>query len=151
MLPTGNVPPLFHCFGLVLGNLAAWAHAACIVYPSPIFNAPAIVEAVVGEKCKALHGVPTHFLAVLAEVEKRRSGDPGSESGEDGEQGQVGKKGGKNERREEFERGFERLRTGIAAGAPVPIELMRRLIDELGLVGLTNAYGMSTCSPSLSQ
>lgn len=116
----GNVPPLFHCFGLVLGNLAAWSHGSCIVYASPVFNAPAIVDAVLHEKCSALHGVPTHFLGVLSELARRRAGG------------------------EELK--FERLRTGIAAGSPVPIELMRRLIDEMGLVGLTNAYGMSMLS-----
>lgn len=68
----GNVPPLFHCFGLVLGNLAAWTHGAGIVYASEIFDLPSIVDAVVGEKCTALHGVPTHFLGVLSEVEKRK-------------------------------------------------------------------------------
>jgi hypothetical protein len=57
---------------LVLGNLAAWTHGACIVYPSEIFNPEAIVDAVVEEECTALHGVPTHFLGVLAEVQKRR-------------------------------------------------------------------------------
>ena len=57
---------------LVLGNLAAWTHGACIVYPSEIFNPEAIADAVVEEECTALHGVPTHFLGVLAEVEKRR-------------------------------------------------------------------------------
>ena len=59
---------------LVLGNLAAWSLGACIVYPSEIFNPPAIVDAVVQERCTALHGVPTHFLGVLAEVERRRAG-----------------------------------------------------------------------------
>lgn len=69
--PQGNVPPLFHCFGLVLGNLAAWSHGACIVYPSPIFNPLAIVDTLVAEQCSALHGVPTHFIGVLGEIEKR--------------------------------------------------------------------------------
>lgn len=87
------MPPLFHCFDecfatsltkyldlprirdtrLVLGNLAAWTHGACIVYPSEIFNPPAIVDAVTQERCTALHGVPTHFLGVLAEVQRRRA------------------------------------------------------------------------------
>ncbi len=58
---------------LVLGNLAAWTYGACIVYPSEIFNPKAIVDAVVQEKCTALHGVPTHFLGVLAEVDHRRA------------------------------------------------------------------------------
>ena len=57
---------------LVLGNLAAWTHGACIVYPSEIFDPSAIVDAVSEERCTALHGVPTHFLGVLAEVQRRR-------------------------------------------------------------------------------
>lgn len=118
-----NVPPLFHCFGLVLGNLAAWTHGACIVYPSAVYNPPAIVDAIQSERCTALHGVPTHFTGVLAEMTKRR-----------------GSSGGKLE-------GFERLRTGIAAGSPIPIDLMKRLIREMGLDELTVAYGMTETSP----
>ncbi|TFK41613.1 hypothetical protein BDQ12DRAFT_678249 [Crucibulum laeve] len=116
-----NVPPLFHCFGLVLGNLAAWTHAACVVYPSEIYDPPAIVDAVTQERCTALHGVPTHFLGVLAEVDKRRK---------EGQQMDFGS-----------------LRTGIAAGSPVPIDLMKSLIERLGLKELTNAYGMTETSP----
>ncbi|KAJ7512064.1 hypothetical protein B0H11DRAFT_1949572 [Mycena galericulata] len=116
-----NVPPLFHCFGLVLGNLAAWTHGACIVYPSDIFDPKAIVNAVVQEKCTALHGVPTHFLGVLSEVDRRRAS------------GEV--------------LDMQRLRTGIAAGSPIPIELMKNLISKLNLVDLTNAYGMTETSP----
>ena len=79
LISSFNFPP-FHPLAthnvntirLVLGNLAAWTHGACIVYPSEIFNPEAIVEAVVEEECTALHGVPTHFLGVLAEVQKRR-------------------------------------------------------------------------------
>jgi hypothetical protein len=58
---------------LVLGNLAAWTHGACIVYPSEIFDPKEIVDAVVKERCTALHGVPTHFLGVLSEFERRES------------------------------------------------------------------------------
>ncbi|KIK99657.1 hypothetical protein PAXRUDRAFT_30368 [Paxillus rubicundulus Ve08.2h10] len=121
-----NVPPLFHFLvslmslsptRLVLGNLAAWTHGACIVYPSETFDPEAIVDAVVQERCTALHGVPTHFLGVLAEVQKRQ-------------------KAGENI-------DWSRLRTGIAAGSPVPIDLMRQLIDKLNLTDLTVAYGMS--------
>lgn len=68
-----NVPPLFHCFGLVLGNLAAWSYGAGIVFPSEIFDPHAIVDAIVEEECTALHGVPTHFLGILAEIDDRRS------------------------------------------------------------------------------
>jgi acyl-CoA synthetase (AMP-forming)/AMP-acid ligase II len=61
-----------HCFpSLVLGNLAAWSQAACVVYPSEIFDPKAVVQTVLDEKCTALHGVPTHFLGVLSEVERR--------------------------------------------------------------------------------
>ena len=55
----------------MLGNLAAWSHGASIVYPSETYDPAAIVDAVTEEKCTALHGVPTHFLGVLAELEKR--------------------------------------------------------------------------------
>ncbi|KAK0438327.1 uncharacterized protein EV420DRAFT_1280087 [Desarmillaria tabescens] len=119
-----NVPPLFHWFAyfpftarLVLGNLAAWSYGAGIVYPSEIFDPAAIVDAIVEEKCTALHGVPTHFLGVLAEIDDRRARgeEPDTRS----------------------------LRTGIAAGSPIPIALMQELIAKLNLVDLTNAYGMS--------
>lgn len=58
---------------LVLGNLAMWTHGACIVYASESFDPKAIVDAVVGDNCTALHGVPTHFLGVLAELDKRQA------------------------------------------------------------------------------
>ena len=57
---------------LVLGNLAAWSHGSAVVYASEIYDPRAIVDAVVKERCTALHGVPTHFLGVLAEVERRQ-------------------------------------------------------------------------------
>ncbi|KAJ3783271.1 acetyl-CoA synthetase-like protein [Lentinula aff. detonsa] len=116
-----NVPPLFHCFGLVLGNLAFWSHSACVVYPSESFEPATIVDALIKEKCTALHGVPTHFLGILSEVEKRKS--------------------------EGDELNFSNLRTGIAAGTTIPIDLMRRLISEMNLRDLTNAYGMTETSP----
>ncbi|KIK18800.1 hypothetical protein PISMIDRAFT_175407 [Pisolithus microcarpus 441] len=120
-----NVPPLFHCFGLVLGNLAAWSHGACVVYPSSVFHPEAIVDAVVEERCTALHGVPTHFLGVLSEVQKRQ------EAGE--------------------KLDLSCLRTGIAAGSPVPIDLMNQLIDKLNMVDITIAYGMTETSPASFQ
>ncbi|KAH9992273.1 acetyl-CoA synthetase-like protein [Russula vinacea] len=114
-----NPPPLFHS-RLVLGNLAAWTHGSAIVYPSEIYCPRAIVDAVLNERCTALHGVPTHFLGVLAEVERRQK------AGE--------------------ELDFGRLRTGIAAGSPIPIELMKQLITKLNHE-LTIAYGMTETSP----
>lgn len=116
-----NTPPLFHCFGLVLGNLAAWTHGACIVYPSAIYDPPSIVDAVMQEKCTALHGVPTHFLGVLSEIEKRKKEGEAVD--------------------------FRSLRTGIAAGTSIPIDLMRTLVSELNLTELTVAYGMTETSP----
>ncbi|KZS97148.1 acetyl-CoA synthetase-like protein [Sistotremastrum niveocremeum HHB9708] len=134
-----NVPPLFHCFDecphhfshffhiltadarLVLGNLAAWVYGSCIVYPSQIFNPVAIVDTLHDEKCTALHGVPTHFLGVLSEVQNRR--------------------------RANIDVDLSSLRTGIAAGSPIPIELMRKLINEMNLRDLTIAYGMTETSP----
>ncbi|TFY57579.1 hypothetical protein EVG20_g8486 [Dentipellis fragilis] len=86
-----------------------------------IFDPRAIVDAVLGLRCTALHGVPTHFLGVLAEVERRRK---------------------EGERLD-----FSALRTGIAAGSPVPIQLMKQLIEDINLRELTNAYGMTETSP----
>ncbi|KAF8828189.1 hypothetical protein HHX47_DHR4000533 [Lentinula edodes] len=80
-----------------------------------------IVDTLINEKCSALHGVPTHFLGVLSEVEKRKSQGEGVD--------------------------LSNLRTGIAAGTSVPIDLMRRLISEMNLRDLTNAYGMTETSP----
>ncbi|KAI0634863.1 acyl-CoA synthetase [Trametes polyzona] len=111
-----------HSSTALMRNLAAWTHGACIVYPSEIFNPPAIVDAIVQERCTALHGVPTHFLGVLAEVQRRR---------EEGEMVDT-----------------RSLRTGIAAGSPIPIDLMKQLIEKLNLTELTVAYGMSTCPVS---
>ncbi|KAF8608096.1 acyl-CoA synthetase [Ceratobasidium sp. AG-I] len=115
-----NVPPLFHCFGLVLGNLAAWVHGAAIVYASESFDPKAIVRTVSDEKCTALHGVPTHFIGVLEELERL---GPGSDVN------------------------MTSLRTGIAAGSPIPIDLMHQLIARLNLNDLTIAYGMTETSP----
>ncbi|EUC57442.1 long chain fatty acid acyl-CoA ligase, putative [Rhizoctonia solani AG-3 Rhs1AP] len=114
-----NVPPLFHCFDeYILGNLAAWVHGAAIVYPSESFSPKAIVQVVSEERCTALHGVPTHFIGVLDELDRVGSSVDMSS-----------------------------LRTGIAAGSPVPIDLMRKLIERLNLHDLTIAYGMTETSP----
>ncbi|RPD78859.1 acyl-CoA synthetase [Lentinus tigrinus ALCF2SS1-7] len=102
----------------ILCNLAAWTHGACILYPSEIFDPPSIVDAISEERCTALHGVPTHFLGVLAEVQRRR---------DEGQHVDT-----------------HNLRTGIAAGSPIPIDLMKQLIEKLNLTELTVAYGMIT-------
>ncbi|KAJ6257561.1 S-dihydroxybenzoyltransferase [Drechslerella dactyloides] len=112
-------PPLFHCFGCVLGYQACMTHGSTLVFPSEAFDPMKAMRAVQDERATGLHGVPTMFIACL-ELLKR----------------------GKIQRE-----GFERLRTGVAAGTTVPIELMRKLHKELNLTDLTICYGMTETSP----
>lgn len=112
-------PPLFHCFGCVLGYMATATHGSAIVFPAESFNARAALQAVQEEKCTALHGVPTMFLEQLGMIENGEI-PPG---------------------------GFEYLRTGIAAGSSIPSELMKRLHRVLNLTELTICYGMTETSP----
>lgn len=108
--------PLYHCFGMVLGNLACIARGAAMVYPAETFDAGATLEAIHAERCTALHGVPTMFIAEL--------GHP------------------------EFDRfDLTSLRTGIAAGAPCPIQVMRQLHERMHLTELEIAYGMTETAP----
>lgn len=67
-----NIPPLFHCFGLVLGNLAAWTHGASVVYAAEGFDPLRSLRAVSEERCTAMHGVPTHFIAELELLDSAR-------------------------------------------------------------------------------
>ena len=108
--------PLYHCFGMVLGVLASVTHGATMVFPSEAFEPLAVLEAVSGEACTALHGVPTMFIAELEH--------PDFES---------------------FD--FSHLRTGIMAGAPCPIEVMRNVISKMNMTQVTIAYGMTETSP----
>jgi len=108
--------PLYHCFGMVLGNLVCLTHGATMVYPSPSFNAQAVLEAVAEERCTALHGVPTMFIAVLD-----------------------------HPRFTEFR--VDSLRTGMMAGAPCPIELMKKVMNRLHMPQVTIGYGMTETSP----
>ena len=112
-------PPLFHCFGSVLGYMATATHGSAIVFPTESFNAKAALTAVQEEKCTALYGVPTMFLEELNLLE---DGEISSE-------------------------GFEYLRTGIAAGSSIPAELMKKLHRALNLTELTICYGMTETSP----
>ncbi|KAL3493181.1 hypothetical protein BJX62DRAFT_86992 [Aspergillus germanicus] len=112
-------PPLFHCFGSVLGYMATATHGSAIVFPAEAFNARATLSAVQEEKCTALYGVPTMFLEELGLLES----------------GEVPHKG------------FEFLRTGIAAGSSIPAELMKKLHKVLNLTELTICYGMTETSP----
>ncbi len=108
--------PLYHCFGMVLGVLAAMTHGAASVLPSDGFEPVAVLETVARERCTALHGVPTMFIA---ELEHPRFG--------------------------EFD--LSSLRTGIMAGSPCPIAVMRRVVAEMHMPEVTIAYGMTETSP----
>ncbi|EED17602.1 AMP-binding enzyme, putative [Talaromyces stipitatus ATCC 10500] len=112
-------PPLFHCFGCILGYMATATHGSAIVFPSESFNGLASLQAVREERCTALYGVPTMFIEELGLLEK----------------GEVPHDG------------FQYLRTGIAAGSSIPAELMRKLHKTLNLTELTICYGMTETSP----
>ncbi|KAI1964132.1 hypothetical protein LOZ58_001994 [Ophidiomyces ophidiicola] len=112
-------PPLFHCFGCILGYMATATHGSAIVFPSESFNAVATLKAVQEEKCTALYGVPTMFVE---ELELLANGTVPYE-------------------------GFQYLRTGIAAGSSIPAELMKKLHKTLNLTELTICYGMTETSP----
>lgn len=112
-------PPLFHCFGAVLGYMATSTHGSAIVLPSESFNAEATLRAVQENACTALYGVPTMFIS---ELELLASGAVPYE-------------------------GFSQLRTGIAAGSSIPAALMSKLHNVLGLTELTICYGMTETSP----
>ena len=108
--------PLYHCFGMVMGNLACVTHGATMVYPSEGFDAHAVLETIEAERCTALYGVPTMFIAELNDPEFAR-----------------------------FD--LTSLRTGIMAGSPCPIEVMRRVLGDMHMPEVTIAYGMTETSP----
>ena len=112
-------PPLFHCFGCILGYMATATHGSAIVFPTEAFDPYATLRSVQEEKCTALYGVPTMFIAELELLQN----------------GSI-----------EYA-GFEHLRTGIAAGSSIPAELMRKLHKILNLTELTICYGMTETSP----
>jgi fatty-acyl-CoA synthase len=110
--------PFYHCFGMVMGNLAALAHGACVVIPAPAFDPAATLAAVAGERCTSLYGVPTMFIAELALADF---------SAYD----------------------LSSLRTGIMAGSPCPVEVMKRVTEFMPEV--TICYGMTETSPVSTQ
>jgi fatty-acyl-CoA synthase len=112
--------PLYHCFGMVMGNLACLAHGATMVYPSEAFDPLAVLQAVAAERCTALYGVPTMFIAELD-----------------------------HPRFAEFD--LSSLRTGIMAGSPCPVEVMKRVQSQMHLGEMTIAYGMTETSPVSTQ
>ena len=112
--------PFYHCFGMVLGNLACTTHGACIVIPSPGFEPATALAAVQAERCTALYGVPTMFIAEL--------GLPDFASYD-----------------------LSTLRTGIMAGSPCPVEVMKRVVSEMNMTEVTICYGMTETSPVSTQ
>jgi fatty-acyl-CoA synthase len=112
--------PLYHCFGMVMGNLGSVAHGACMVYPAETFEPEATLTACAQERCTSLYGVPTMFIAQL-----------------------------EHPRFAEFDLGS--LRTGIMAGSPCPIEVMKRVSSDMGIDEMAIAFGMTETSPVSTQ
>ncbi len=108
--------PFYHCFGMVLGNLAAVAAGSTMVFPGEAFDPLDCLKALSGERCTGVHGVPTMFGAMID-----------------------------HERFAEFD--LKSLRTGIMAGSPCPIELMKRVVSQMHAKEITIAYGMTETSP----
>jgi fatty-acyl-CoA synthase len=112
--------PLYHCFGMVLSNLACVCRGATMILPSDAFDPGAVLQAVQDEQATALHGVPTMFIAELAHPE--------------------------------FDRyDLRTLRTGLMAGSPCPVEVMRAVIGRMHLEEMEIAYGMTETSPVSAQ
>ena len=112
--------PLYHCFGMVMGNLGCLTHGSTMVYPAEAFDPLATLQAVAEERCTALYGVPTMFIAQLDHPEFAR-----------------------------FD--LESLRTGIMAGSPCPIEVMKKVQSQMNMSEVTIAYGMTETSPVSTQ
>jgi fatty-acyl-CoA synthase len=112
--------PLYHCFGMVMGNLGCTTHGATIVYPAPAFDPVATLATVEAERCTSLYGVPTMFIAQLAHPDFA---------------------------------GFDltSLRTGIMAGSPCPVEVMKQAQSAMHLDEITICYGMTETSPVSTQ
>src|SRR6201981_403916 len=109
--------PLYHCFGMVIGNLGCLTHGAAMVYPSDGFDPLATLETIEAERCTALYGVPTMFIAQLDHPDFAR-----------------------------FD--LSSLRTGMMAGSPCPIEVMRRSAERINLREIVIVYGMPEPSPA---
>ncbi|WP_329284438.1 AMP-binding protein [Streptomyces sp. NBC_00691] len=112
--------PFYHCFGMVMGNLAATSHGACMVIPAPSFDPAATLRAVQEERCTSLYGVPTMFIAEL-NLPDFATYDLSS------------------------------LRTGIMAGSPCPVEVMKRVVAEMNMAEVSICYGMTETSPVSTQ
>ena len=112
--------PFYHCFGMVMGNLAATSHGACMVIPAPTFNPVATLQAVQAERCTSLYGVPTMFIAELSTPDFA-------------------------------DYDLSSLRTGIMAGSPCPVEVMKQVIERMSMTEVSICYGMTETSPVSTQ
>jgi fatty-acyl-CoA synthase len=112
--------PFYHCFGMVMGNLGATSHGACMVIPAPAFDPGATLAAVAAQQCTSLYGVPTMFIAELS--------DPSFDTHD-----------------------LSSLRTGIMAGSPCPVEVMKQVIERMGMTEVSICYGMTETSPVSTQ
>jgi fatty-acyl-CoA synthase len=112
--------PLYHCFGMVMGNLGCLTHGSTMIYPSEAFDPLATLQAVAEERCTALYGVPTMFIAQLDHPDFAK-----------------------------FD--LKSLRTGIMAGSPCPIEVMKKVQSHMHMGEVTIAYGMTETSPVSTQ
>ena len=108
--------PLYHCFGMVIGNLACLCAGAAMMYPAPSFDVEATLKVVSEQKCTALYGVPTMFIGMLEHPNFARYT-------------------------------FSSLRTGVMAGSPCPIEVMKRVVAQMHMPEITICYGMTETSP----
>ena len=112
--------PFYHCFGMVIGNLACTTHGACIVVPAEGFDAGATLAAVAAERCTSLYGVPTMFIAQLNHPDFERTD-------------------------------LSSLRTGVMAGSPCPVEVMKQVRGRMHMPEITICYGMTETSPVSTQ
>ncbi|KQC05101.1 MAG: AMP-binding protein [Methanoculleus sp. SDB] len=111
--------PFYHCFGMVLSNLACVTHGSTMVLPSPTFDAEAVLRTVQEERCTALHGVPTMFIAEL--------------------------------RHPNFSKyKYDTLRTGIMAGSPCPVEVMKEVNTRMNMSEIVIVYGQTETSPGVT-
>ncbi|QVQ53349.1 AMP-binding protein [Spiractinospora alimapuensis] len=112
--------PFYHCFGMVMGNLGATSHGACVVIPGPAFDAADTLRAVTEERVTSLYGVPTMFIAELNLPDFA-------------------------------DRDLSSLRTGIMAGSPCPVEVMKRVVSDMNMAEVAICYGMTETSPVSTQ
>jgi fatty-acyl-CoA synthase len=112
--------PFYHCFGMVMGNLAATSHGACMVIPAPAFDPVATLQTVQAERCTSLYGVPTMFIAELSTPDFA-------------------------------DYDLSSLRTGIMAGSPCPVEVMKQVIERMSMTEVSICYGMTETSPVSTQ